>query len=211
MVDDPVRTVAVVLFEGFELLDVFGPLELFGRLPRDFAVTLLGPYPGAVRSFQGAEVVATTSYADAAVPQIVMVPGGLGTRALVDDQPFLHWLRHWAAGAEIVTSVCTGSALLAAAGLLDGYRATSNKRAFEWASTHGRSVDWVAAARWVHDRDRWTSSGVAAGMDMTAALLAHLIGAERAQQAADEIELELHTDPDWDPFATPSQREPLRG
>ncbi len=58
---------------------------------------------------------------------------------------------------------------------------------------------------WVHDRDRWTSSGVAAGMDMTAALMAHLIGAERAQRVAAEIELELHTDPDWDPFAAPPQ------
>ncbi|MBU4188682.1 MAG: DJ-1/PfpI family protein [Actinobacteria bacterium] len=211
MVDGEVRTVAVVLFDGFELLDVFGPLELFGRFSREFSVTLLGPKTGAVRSFQGAEVIATSSYADAEVPQIVMVPGGLGTRALVTDQDFLRWLQRWASGAEIVTSVCTGSALLAAAGLLDGYRATSNKRAFDWAATHGGSVEWVAAARWVHDRDRWTSSGVAAGMDMTAALLGHLIGSERAQQAADEIELELHTDPDWDPFATPSQREPLHG
>lgn len=209
MVDGEVRTVAVVLFDGFELLDVFGPLELFGRFPQEFSVTLLGPKAGAVRSFQGAEVIATSSYADAEVPQIVMVPGGLGTRALAIDQDFLRWLHRWASGAEIVTSVCTGSALLAAAGLLDGYRATSNKRAFDWASLHGQSVEWMAAARWVHDRDRWTSSGVAAGMDMTAALLGHLIGAERAQQAADEIELELHTDPDWDPFA--AQRETLHG
>lgn len=203
-----VRSVAVVLFDGFELLDVFGPVELLGRFPQEFSVTLVGPTAGSVRSHQGTEVLATSGYHDAEVPQIVVVPGGLGTRALVTDQAFLGWLHRWASGAQIVTSVCTGSALLAAAGLLDGYRATSNKRAFGWASTHGNGVEWVAAARWVHDRDRWTSSGVAAGMDMTAALLGHFMGTERVQQAACEIELELHTDPHWDPFAEPAHQEP---
>jgi len=97
--------------------------------------------------------------------------------------------------------VCTGSALLAAAGLLEGYRATSNKRAFTWASSHGRDVRWEPRARWVHDRDRWTSSGVAAGMDMTAALIAHLEGKETAERVLREVELEVQTDPDRDPFA----------
>ncbi len=191
----------MVLFDGFELLDVCGPLELLGRRPDDFAITIAGPTVGAVASHQGVEVVATVDYAAVSPAQIVMVPGGMGTRALVNDQVFLGWLRAWAGDAEVVSSVCTGSALLAAAGLLDGYRATSNKRAFGWASSHGADVEWVASARWVHDRDRWTSSGVAAGMDMTAALMAHLIGEERAREVADEIELEVRTDPHNDPFA----------
>lgn len=195
------RRVSVVLFEGFELLDVFGPVELFSVLPEQFAVTLLGPVAGPVRSSQGTEVIAGGAYADAPAPDIVMVPGGIGTRALARDAGFLSWLSAWARSAELVTSVCTGSALLAAAGLLDGYRATSNKLAFEWASSHGSDVTWVAKARWVQDRNRWTSSGVAAGMDMTAALIASLHGRQAADDAARRIELEIHADPDWDPFA----------
>lgn len=195
------RSVSVVLFDGFELLDVFGPVELLSRFPASVEVQLLGPRAGPVRSSQGTEVVATAAYRDAPAPDIVMVPGGAGTRPLASDTFFLDWLRHWAAPARVVTSVCTGSALLAAAGLLDGYRATSNKLAFEWASAQGTSVQWAPSARWVHDRDRWTSSGVAAGMDMTAALLASLFGRDEAERAAREIELELHTDPDRDPFA----------
>jgi transcriptional regulator GlxA family with amidase domain len=190
-----------VLFAGFELLDVFGPVELLSRFPQDISVVMVSPRAGAVRSSQGTEVIATVGYDDAPAPDIVMVPGGLGTRALAADKTFLEWLRRWASDADLVTSVCTGSALLAAAGLLDGYRATSNKRAFAWASGHGSDVEWVASARWVHDRDRWTSSGVAAGMDMTAALIGELFGPVQAQRAAEEIELELHTDATWDPFA----------
>jgi transcriptional regulator GlxA family with amidase domain len=101
----------------------------------------------------------------------------------------------------VVTSVCTGSAVLAAAGLLDGYRATSNKAAFGWVRKQSGKVDWIAQARWVQDRDRWTSSGVAAGMDMAAALLADLFGRDVAQRATTEAELEVHEDPSWDPFA----------
>lgn len=195
------RQVAVLLFDGFELLDVFGPVELLSRLPDEYAVTFVAPTAGPVRSSQGAEVIATESLDGPPPVDIVMVPGGRGTRALVDDRAFLASLAAWVEPSPLVTSVCTRSALVAAAGLLDGYRATSNKRAFRWASSQGTRVTWIPHARWVHDRDRWTSSGVAAGMDMTAALMAHLSGSAAAAGAAREIEYEPHTDPDWDPFA----------
>ena len=102
---------------------------------------------------------------------------------------------------KMLTSVCTGSGVLAAAGLLDGYRATSHKRAFAWAVSQGPRVKWVPHARWVNDGNRWTSSGVAAGMDMTLAVVGHLQGEELADQIADTIEYEWHRDPQWDPFA----------
>ena len=89
----------------------------------------------------------------------------------------------------------------AAAGLLDGYRATSNKRAFTWASSFGTNVTWVAKARWVKDRNRWTSAGVAAGMDMTLALVRSLFGDAVADDLAERAELEFHRDASWDPFA----------
>ncbi|MDU1537966.1 DJ-1/PfpI family protein [Cutibacterium avidum] len=195
------RQAGVLLFDGFELLDVFGPVELWSRLSDRYEVTFCAVEPGPVRSSQGAVVMATEDMDASAGHDIVLIPGGMGTRSLVDDRSFLTRLRGWTAPASIISAVCTGSALLAAAGLLEGYRATSNKRAFTWASSHGRDVRWEPRARWVHDRDRWTSSGVAAGMDMTAALIAHLEGKETAERVLREVELEVQTDPDRDPFA----------
>lgn len=199
--NDSLRRVSVVLFDGFELLDVFGPVELLSTVPDRLAIDFLGPEASPIASSQGACVVATTSYRDAAPPDIVLVPGGRGTRPLAKDEAFLGWLREWAGGAALITSVCTGSGLLGAAGLLDGFRATSNKKAFAWASGQGTDVQWVAKARWVEDGNRWTSSGVAAGMDMTAALMASLFGRAVADEATTYVELEVHEDPSWDPFA----------
>jgi transcriptional regulator GlxA family with amidase domain len=105
------------------------------------------------------------------------------------------------AARTITTVLFDGSALLAAAGLLDGYRATSNKRAFAWVREQGPRVEWVPQARWVQDRDRWTSSGVAAGMDMALAVIARLHGPPLAQEVADRVELEWHQNAAWDPFA----------
>lgn len=179
----PAGRITVVLFDQFELLDVFGPVELYSKVP-GLTIDYLAPSAGPVASSQGVQVVADLAFTDLKDPDIVLVPGGAGTRPLVDDPAFLTWLEATARSARLVTSVCTGSALLAAAGCLDGYRATSNKAAFHWVSTHGPRVEWVAQARWVHDRDRWTSSGVAAGMDMAAALIADLFGQDVADTVA---------------------------
>ena len=195
------KRVSVVLFDRFELLDVFGPLELLANLSDRFGINLLAPEAGPGRSAQGPKVLAERSYEDAPDPEIVLVPGGIGTRTLVKDHGFRDWLNSWAGRAEILASVCTGSGVLASAGLLDGYRATSNKRAFAWAREQGPRVEWVAQARWVEDRNRWTSSGVAAGMDMTLALMAKLHTEDVAAAVADGVELDWHRDPTWDPFA----------
>jgi transcriptional regulator GlxA family with amidase domain len=198
---DDLRRISVVLFDGFELLDVFGPVELFSMAPDRLVIEFIGPEAGQVASSQGVQVIATTSYATAAPPDIMLIPGGQGTRRLVNDEAVLSRLRTWATPATLVTPVCTGSAVLAAAGLLDGYRATSNKAAFAWAREQSEKVDWIAQARWVEDRDRWTSSGISAGIDMAAALLADLFGKDVAHRATTRAELEIHEDPLWDPFA----------
>jgi transcriptional regulator GlxA family with amidase domain len=198
---DDLRRISIVLFEGFELLDVFGPVELFSMVPDRLAIEFIGPEAGPVASSQGVQVTATIGYDAAATPDIILIPGGQGTRRLVSDEAFLSWLRAWATSASLVTSVCTGSAVLTAAGLLDGYRATSNKAAFKWVREQSEKVGWIAQARWVEDRDRWTSSGVAAGMDMAAALLAELFGKDIARKATTQAELEVHEDASWDPFA----------
>lgn len=201
------RQITTVLFDDFELLDVCGPLEMFGVAGQRFAITLAGPEAGPVRSAQGPALIADLAYGDTPIPDIVLVPGGIGTRRLVTDDAFLRWLAQWAAPAQIVASVCTGSGVLAAAGLLDGYRATSNKRALAWASAQGSRVTWVPQARWVEDRDRWTSSGVAAGIDMALALIANIHGEPIATAIADGVEHDWHRDPTWDPFAASIELE----
>lgn len=173
---------------------------MFGVLTDEIDIVMIGPTVGDVASAQGPRVVAEASYDDAPTVNIVMVPGGIGTRTLVNDESFLEWLKEWAAPAEFITSICTGSGILAAAGLLDGYRATSNKRSFSWASAQGDGVTWIPEARWVEDGNRWTSSGVAAGIDMALALIAHLLGEELASGLADRVEYEWHRDSSWDPY-----------
>jgi transcriptional regulator GlxA family with amidase domain len=193
--------VGVVLFEGFELLDVFGPLEMFGVGPHRFDLTLIGPHTGPLASAQGPRSVCDHAYGDAPSCDVVLVPGGIGNRPLLEDRTFLVWLAGYCATVRYVTSVCTGSALLAAAGLLDGYRATSNKNAFKWVRELGNDVAWVPEARWVVDRNRWTSSGVAAGIDMALALVAHLRDERIAWGVANGTEYDWHADATWDPFA----------
>lgn len=129
------------------------------------------------------------------------MPGGFGTRREVDNSDLLEWLRERAARAEIVSSVCTGAALLARAGLLDGRRATTNKRAFGWVESQGPNVNWIKSARWVEDGRFWTSSGVSAGIDMALAIIARLVGSDAAEQAARTMEYEWRRDSGWDPFA----------
>jgi transcriptional regulator GlxA family with amidase domain len=198
---DRPRHIATVLFDGFELLDVFGPLEIFGLIPDRFTMSLVGPAAGSVRSAQGPQVIADFSYQDAPTADMVLVPGGIGNRTLLSDKAFLAWLAEWASAAELIASVCTGSVMLACAGLLKGYRATSNKRLFSWAARHGEDVEWVPTARWVGDRNRWTSSGYAAGMDMALGIVARLHGEPLALQMARDIELEWQNDSTRDPFA----------
>ena len=134
---DGKRVVGVVLFEGFELLDVYGPLEMWSGLSPYFRIEMVGPARGPVAGSGGPETHAHQTYADCEPLDILLVPGGQGSRREVHNQELLAWLGERAAAAEIVCSVCTGSALLAKAGLLDGRRATSNKRAFEWVKQQG--------------------------------------------------------------------------
>ncbi|HYB98642.1 MAG TPA: DJ-1/PfpI family protein [Candidatus Limnocylindrales bacterium] len=195
------RTLGVLLFPGFEVLDVYGPIEMVGNLKGMVDIVTVAEHAGAVTSSQGPQTVAAEGFATAPPLDLLLVPGGIGTRREVANESLLEWLRAAAARAEIVTSVCTGAALLARAGLLDGRRATSNKFAFSWVMEQGPRVRWVKQARWVDDGDRVTSSGVSAGMDMLLALVERLYGSELATTIEQRAEYDRHRDPTWDPFA----------
>ena len=195
------RTIGVVLFEDFELLDVFGPLEMFGMAADHFEIRLISEHGGVVASRQGPKSVSDDSFESAPAIDVVLVPGGIGTRREVDNPVLLDWLQQRTQQAELVTSVCTGSALLAKAGVLDGMRATTNKLAFAWAASQSAKVQWQQQARWVEDRKFFTSSGVSAGIDMSLAVIAKLVSHQAAEQAANFAEYDWHRDADWDPFA----------
>jgi transcriptional regulator GlxA family with amidase domain len=197
------RTFGVVLFKGFELLDVFGPLEAWGMLAvtGQCKVTTVAQRSGAVTSAQGPKAIADYGFADCPHLDLILIPGGTGTREGISNQVLLDWLKARAEKAEVVTTVCTGTAILARTGLLDGHRATTNKRAFKWVAEQGPKVNWVREARWVEDGKFATSSGVSAGIDMALAVMARLYGATTAEQIAIAMEYEWRRDAGWDPFA----------
>ncbi|MGD9723896.1 MAG: DJ-1/PfpI family protein [Pirellulales bacterium] len=196
------RTLGILLYPRFELLDVYGPAEMFGNLPTQLKVVMVAEKAGPVASAQGPKVQADYGFDDCPPLDLVMVPGGFGTIAELKNEAMLAWLRKRAETAEIMMSVCSGSALLAKAGLLDGRKATSNKRYFQFAIDAGPKVEWIRKARWVDDGDRVTSSGVSAGIDMALHVIERLFGTKTAEAMADNTEYQWHRDADNDPFAT---------
>jgi transcriptional regulator GlxA family with amidase domain len=206
----PVKRVAVVLFDGFTVLDVYGPVQAFGATRvlkpdgtphRFFQVFTVAERTGPIKSGEGPSTHADYSFADVPDFDVPVVPGGFGTRQAVNDQAFLTKLGAISRRAPITTTVCTGSALLARTGLMDGRPATSNKISWDWVQTQGPKVLWRRKARWVDEGDLVTSSGVSAGIDMALALIARLHGRETAVAAARNMEYVWHDRADDDPFA----------
>lgn len=207
-------TVGVLLFPGFEMLDAYGPMEMWGSLkhaPARFwggenkrvgvRLVTIAAVRGEIPSNQGPKTVAEYGYADAPKLDYLLVPGGIGAVPLVRDAATLDWLRAQAGTAKVVMSVCNGASLLAAAGILDGRPATTNKMAFASSTAPGPKVNWVKQARWVDDGTVVSSSGVSAGMDMTLAVIARLYGQPLSEWLAQITEYDAHRDPSWDPFA----------
>lgn len=199
--DKAQRTLGIVLYPRFELLDVFGPAEIFGNVTGKLKVVMVAEKAGPVTSVQGPKAVADYGFDDCPPLDLVLVPGGFGTIPELKNQALLDWLTRQAETAEIMMSVCSGSALLAKAGLLDGHKATSNKQYFSFATAQGPNVEWVAKARWVDDGDRVTSSGVSAGIDMALHVVERLWGTQLAETIANATEYQWHRDADSDPFA----------
>jgi transcriptional regulator GlxA family with amidase domain len=195
------RTVGVLLFPGFEALDAYGPMELWGGLGKRVEIVTIAKRPGPVASAQGPQSVARFGYRDAPQLDLLVVPGGPGGPKAFADNATLDFVRARAARAEVTMSVCNGASILAAAGLLDGRKATTNKEYWQVITQRRPAVKWIASARWVDDGDIVTSSGVSAGMDMTLHVIARLYGLAAAESVASSTEYEWHRDATRDPFA----------
>ena len=195
------RRVGALIFPGFELLDLFGPLEMLGLLNDHFELSLVAENLGPVQSNQRVAASADITIDQGAQFDLILVPGGAGTRREVENNAILDWIAQASENAEYSLSVCTGSALFARAGILDGKRATTNKAAFSWVAKQGPRVEWVKKARWVESGNFITSSGVSAGMDMTLGAIALMHGSETAEKVAMWSEYTWHRSKDDDPFA----------
>lgn len=194
------RDIITILFNDFETLDVFGPIEVLGRLPEQFNPLFYSITGGIITSSQQVPVLTRPLSELNSTGYILLIPGGTGARDLVDNGEFIATLKSLAGKAEFILTVCTGSIILSRTGILDGRNATSNKRVFAWTKTAPK-VHWIKKARWVKDGTIYTSSGVSAGTDMALGFVSDLLGRPAAEQVSQEIEYEWNEDPGYDPFA----------
>ena len=185
--------IGMLLYPGLTQLDLTGPFEVLHRVP-DAKIHLVWKDTQPVYSDSGLGMVPTTSFADCPPLDIVFVPGGRGQVPLMTDAVVLDFLRHHAATARYVTSVCTGALVLGAAGLLDGYNAATHWAFVELLPRFGACH---VPGRVVVDRNRITGGGVTAGIDFGLRLAAELAGDDVARA----IQLGLEYDP-APPFAS---------
>jgi transcriptional regulator GlxA family with amidase domain len=193
-------TVGIFIFDEVEVLDFAGPFEVFSRTrtlagadsrrtidSAPFTTFTVARGREPVTAIGGLTVVPQYSWADAPAIDILVVPGGFGTRALLQDEPALAWIRETAARARQVTSVCTGALLLAKIGLLQGKRATTHWAALDLLATIDPTIRVQRGRRVVHD-GLFTSAGVSAGIDMSFTVVEQICGREIALETAHYIE-----------------------
>jgi len=190
--------VGIVVFEDIEVLDFCGPFEVFSatRLNEErrreeespFEVILVAERPDAITTTGGMGVLPHYSFATCPRLDIVVAPGGWGTRRELNNPVMLRWLRDRAAEAETVTAVCTGSMLLGSAGLLDGLHATTHWRALDWMRDSFPLVTVEYDKHFVVDGRVLTSAGISAGIDMALKVVARYFGEEIARATARHME-----------------------
>jgi transcriptional regulator GlxA family with amidase domain len=194
------QTVGIFIFDDVEVLDFAGPFEVFSRTrlvagaesrrsdeSAPFSVFTVARTAGPITAIGGLRVIPTYAWDTAPHIDILVVPGGFGTRALLRDEATLAWIRGAAAGASLVTSVCTGALLLAQNGLLRGRRATTHWAAHDLLVSIDSTIQLQRDVRVVADTI-FTSAGVSAGMDMSFAVVEQLHGPEVARETARYIE-----------------------
>lgn len=181
------RHIGILLFDDVEELDAVGPWEVLAYWTRNhpddgWAVTCMSQDGRAVTAAKGLVLGAHHALADAPPLQVLVHPGGQGTRVLLRDPEHLDWVRAQRAAVPLMTSVCTGALVYAAAGLLRGRPATTYWGALDELRALDPTVQVRPDDRWVDDSDIITSAGVSAGIDMALHLVARLAGTERARQ-----------------------------
>ena len=181
-----------LLFPNITQLDMTGPYEVFTKFP-DSRVHLLWKTLDPVTAAGGMQLLPSTTFADCPQLDLVCVPGGAGMNALLNDEEVLDFLRRQAPGARYVTSVCTGSLVLGAAGLLRGRRATTHWMSLPMLAAFGCEP---VAERVVVDGEIVTGGGVTAGIDFALTVAGELLGAEAAQQI--QLGIEYNPDPPFD-------------
>ena len=185
--------IALLLYDGLAPLDAVGPYEVMRNVP-GWEVRSVAKEKGECRSEDGSlALLADYSLAEVSAPDIVVVPGGIGNRRLLGDAELLDWLREVDRETKWTTSVCTGSLLLGAAGLLQGKRATTNWLQLDALAEFGAEP---VGGRFVEDGKILTGAGVTAGIDMALHLVAREVGPELAQ--AVQLGIEYDPDPPFD-------------
>jgi transcriptional regulator GlxA family with amidase domain len=180
--------IAILIFEKLTALDAIGPYEVLRSVP-GWEVKFVGLEKGVVRTDSG-HLGLSVDYTldEASEPDIVLVPGGAGNRPLMEDEAVLSWLREADAQTKWTTSVCTGSLVLGAAGLLDGKRVTGHWLYLEELREFGADP---VGGRFVEDGKTITAAGVSAGIDMAL----HLVGREMGPELAQAVQLGIEYDP----------------
>ncbi|MGD0198418.1 MAG: DJ-1/PfpI family protein [Solirubrobacteraceae bacterium] len=194
--------IAIPIFDGLTALDAVGPYEVLSRLP-SARVRFVAAEPGPKRTGNGMlAITADASLGEVPEPDVVLVPGGAGVMVLMADEETLSWIRHAHAHSTWTTSVCTGSLLLAAAGLLDGQEATTH---WLWLETLARYGAKPVQRRVVQQGKLITAAGVSAGIDMALTLAAHIAGDDVAQ--AIQLAIEYDPEPPFNSGSTSSAPE----
>jgi transcriptional regulator GlxA family with amidase domain len=184
--------IAILIFDKLAAQDAVGPYEVMRNVP-EWDVELVAREKGEIRAEGGLGLIADRSIAEVEEADIVLVPGGLGNRPMLEDEEVLGWLRRIDGTTKWTTSVCTGSLVLGAAGLLEGRRATGNWLALEPLREYGADP---VGGRYVEDGKVITAAGVTAGIDMALHLVAQEVGPEIAQ--AVQLGIEYDPDPPFD-------------
>ena len=192
------KRVGIVLFEDVEVLDFCGPFEVFSaaRLneekrreePSPFEVLLVAEHPDPVIATGNMKVVPHVTFKDCPCLDILVVPGGWGTRKELNNLVLLDWLRTRAEEVETLTSVCTGSMLLGFAGLLNGLHATTHWRSLDWMRDSFPAVTVEYGKHVVEDGRVLTSAGISAGIDMALRVVARYFGEDIARATARHME-----------------------
>lgn len=197
----------IIVYDNATTLDFIGPLQYFDFLQyfgTKVRMTTIAQSAGLLRSApNGIPFHVTQSYKSLNDTKldVLLIAGGTSTGAVVRDAEFMAFIKVKALQADYVLSVCTGAYILAATGMLDGKNATTNKRAYGIITPMFPKVNWQRNARWVVDGNLWTSSGIAAGIDLGRAFVAHLFNETVAASITTTLEIIPNTDPSNDPFA----------